>query len=110
MSLGVITLLFAMIFKLLPDVKIAWGDVWVGAFATALLFNLGKFLIGYYLGRGSMVSIYGAAGSFIILLLWVYYSAQILFFGAEFTRLHASKRSKLRHRFGTPDRPAPAKV
>jgi membrane protein len=97
MSLGVITVLFAMIYKLLPDVKIDWGDVWVGAFVTALLFNLGKFLIGYYLGRGSMVSIYGAAGSFIILLLWVYYSAQILFFGAEFTRLHARKRSKLRH-------------
>jgi membrane protein len=96
MSLGVITLLFAMIFKLLPDIKIAWRDVWVGAFVTALLFNLGKFLIGYYLGRGSMVSIYGAAGSFIILLLWVYYSAQILFFGAEFTRLHAGEHAKSR--------------
>jgi membrane protein len=91
-SLGVITLLFALIFKVLPDVKIAWEDVWVGAFVTALLFNLGKFLIGYYLGRSSMISIYGAAGSFIILLLWVFYSAQILFFGAEFTRLHAEKR------------------
>jgi membrane protein len=64
----------------------------VGAFVTALLFNLGKFLIGYYLGRGSLVSIYGAAGSFIILLLWVYYSAQILFFGAEFTRVQSQKR------------------
>jgi membrane protein len=93
-SLGVITLLFAMIFKILPDVDIAWRDVWVGAFVTALLFNLGKFLIGSYLGRSSMVSIYGAAGSFIILLLWVYYSSQILFFGAEFTRVYAGKRAK----------------
>lgn len=95
-SLGIITVLFAMIFKILPDVEIGWGDVWVGALVTALLFNLGKFLIGYYLGRSSMVSIYGAAGSFIILLLWVYYSAQILFFGAEFTRLHAGKRAESR--------------
>ncbi|MGO8696477.1 MAG: YihY/virulence factor BrkB family protein [Limisphaerales bacterium] len=94
LSLGVITLLFALIYKLLPDVNIAWGDVWVGAFVTALLFNLGKFLIGYYLGRGSLVSIYGAAGSFIVLLLWVYYSAQILFFGAEFTRVHSQRRSR----------------
>jgi membrane protein len=109
-SLSVITLLFAMIFKLLPDVKISWGDVWVGAFVTALLFNLGKFLIGYYLGRSSMVSIYGAAGSFIILLLWVYYSAQILFFGAEFTRLHARRRSKLLHRLGAPRLPASTKA
>jgi len=101
-SLGAITVLFAMIFKLLPDVKIGWGDVWVGAFVTALLFNLGKFLIGYYLGRSSMVSIYGAAGSFIILLLWVYYSAQILFFGAEFTRLHTGKRAKFRHQTRPP--------
>jgi membrane protein len=88
-SLGVITLLFAMIFKVLPNVKISWQDVWVGAFATALLFNVGKFLIGYYLGRSSMVSVYGAAGSFIVLLLWVYYSSQILLFGAELTRLYA---------------------
>jgi membrane protein len=95
-SLGVITLLFAMILKLLPDVQIAWRDVWVGAFVTALLFNLGKFLIGYYLGRSSTVSIYGAAGSFIILLLWVYYSAQILFFGAQFTRLNAARHAESR--------------
>jgi membrane protein len=102
LSLGVITLLFALIYKLLPDVNIAWGDVWVGAFVTALLFNLGKFLIGYYLGRGSLVSIYGAAGSFIILLLWVYYSAQILFFGAEFTRVHSQRRSQMSKPAGPP--------
>jgi membrane protein len=95
-SLGVITLLFAMIFKVLPDVKIGWEDVWAGAFVTALLFNLGKFLLGYYLGRSSMISIYGAAGSFIILLLWVYYSAQILFFGAEFTRLYSGHHARFR--------------
>ena len=93
-SLGVITMLFAMIFKLLPEVKISWRNVWVGAFVTALLFNLGKTLIGIYLGRSSVVSAYGAAGSFIILLLWVYYSAQIVFFGAEFTRVHAGRQSK----------------
>jgi membrane protein len=90
-SLGVITLLFAMIFKVLPDVKIAWHDVWVGAFMTALLFNLGKFLLGLYLGRSSMASAYGAAGSLVIVLLWVYYSAQILFFGAQFTRMYADR-------------------
>ena len=87
----VITLLFAMIFKFLPDISIAWSDVWMGSFVTAMLFNLGKFLIGYYLGRSSMVSIYGAAGSFIILLLWVYYSAQLFFFGAEFTKVYTEK-------------------
>src|SRR6201999_1846029 len=75
-------------------VAIAWRDVWMGAFVTALLFNFGKFLIGYYLGRSSMVSIYGAAGSFIVLLLWVYYSAQILFFGAAFTRVYSERHLK----------------
>ncbi|HEY3855427.1 MAG TPA: YihY/virulence factor BrkB family protein [Verrucomicrobiae bacterium] len=88
-SLFVITMLFAVIYKGLPDVDIAWRDVWMGAFVTAILFNVGKFLIGYYLGRSSMVSIYGAAGSFIVLLMWIYYSSQIFFFGAEFTRVYA---------------------
>ena len=90
-SLAVITLLFAMIFKLLPDVKIAWRDVWIGALLTAVLFNLGKFLLGLYLGRSSVTSAYGAAGSLVIVLLWVYYSAQILFFGAKFTQLYSSR-------------------
>jgi len=90
-------LLFAMIFKVLPDVKIPWRAVWIGAFVTAVLFNFGKFLIGLYLGRSSMVSIYGAAGSFIILLLWVYYSAQILFFGAEFTKVYAASYDPVPH-------------
>lgn len=90
-SFGVITLLFAMIFKVLPDVKIAWREVWIGAMITALLFNLGKFLLGLYLGRSSATSAYGAAGSLVIVLLWVYYSAQILFFGAKFTQIYANQ-------------------
>ncbi|HEY1015255.1 MAG TPA: YihY/virulence factor BrkB family protein [Herpetosiphonaceae bacterium] len=89
-SFGVITLLFAAIYKVLPDVKIQWRDVWIGAAVTALLFTIGKFLIGLYLGRSSVASSYGAVGSLAILLLWVYYSAQILFFGAEFTQVYAN--------------------
>jgi membrane protein len=89
-SFGLITLLFAMIFKVLPDVKIAWRDVWIGAAATALLFTLGKFLIGLYLAKSSVASSYGAAGSLVIVLLWIYYSSQLLFLGAEFTQVYAS--------------------
>jgi membrane protein len=91
-SLAVITLLFGLMFKILPDVKIAWRDVWVGAVVTALLFTLGKFLIGLYLGRSSVASPFGAAGSLAILLIWVYYSAQLVLFGAEFTRVFALHR------------------
>ncbi|HEY9829314.1 MAG TPA: YihY/virulence factor BrkB family protein [Stenomitos sp.] len=90
-SFGVITLLFALIYRVLPDAKIAWGDVWFGAIITALLFTIGKTLIGLYLGNSSVGSTYGAAGSFVVLLLWVNYSAQILFFGAEFTQVYANK-------------------
>ncbi len=90
-SFGVVALLFALIYKVLPDVKVAWHDVWIGAIITALLFNLGKFLLGLYLGRSSFTSAYGAAGSLVVLLVWVYYSGQIIFFGAEFTRLYAMK-------------------
>ena len=93
-SLAVITLLFAMIFKFLPDAHVAWRDVGWGAFATALLFTLGKQLIGAYLGRASIASAYGAAGSVILVLLWTYYSAQILFFGAEFTRASALRAGR----------------
>ena len=85
-SLAVITLLFAMIYKVLPDVKLAWRDVWVGALVTAGLFTLGKALIGLYLGTSAMASTYGAAGSVLVVLIWVYYSAQIILLGAEFTR------------------------
>jgi membrane protein len=88
-SLVVITLLFAMIFKLLPDAEIAWRDVWIGAVITALLFTLGKFLLALHLGRSRISSTYGAAGSLVVLLVWVYYSAQIVFFGAEFTKIYA---------------------
>ncbi|HXB58346.1 MAG TPA: YihY/virulence factor BrkB family protein [Candidatus Acidoferrales bacterium] len=88
-SLGIITLLFAMMFKLLPDVLIAWRDVWVGSFVTALFFTAGKYLLGAYLGRSTLSSAYGAAGSFVVVLLWVYYSAQILLFGAASIRVYA---------------------
>lgn len=91
-SFIVLTLLFALIFKVLPDVKIGWRYVWLGALITALLFTIGKFLLGLYLGRSSMGSAYGAAGSLIVLLVWIYYSAQILFFGAEFTQVYAQRR------------------
>jgi membrane protein len=86
---GVIILLFAFIFKVLPDAKILWKDVWIGAFVTALFFLLGKFLIGYYLSHNKQISAYGTAGSLIVILLWVYYSAIILYFGAEFTHTYA---------------------
>ena len=89
-SVIVITLLFAMMFKLLPDVKMAWSDVWLGAFVTSLLFNIGKIAIGLYLGHSTMASSYGVAGSFVVLLVWVFYSAQILFLGAEFTEVYAN--------------------
>jgi len=89
-SLAFITLLFALIYKLLPDATIAWRDVWVGALVTAVLFSVGKYLIGLYLGQSSTTSAFGAAGSLVIILIWVYYSAQILLFGAEFTRVYAN--------------------
>src|SRR5579872_3171516 len=88
-SLAVITVLFAAIFKVLPDVQVAWRDVWVGAATTAVFFVVGKLLIGLYIGKSSFASSYGAAGSFAVLLIWIYYSAMILFFGAEFTQVHA---------------------
>lgn len=92
-SLGVITLLFAMIFKLLPDVDLEWRDVWFGAAVTAALFTAGKFLIGLYLGRASIGSAYGAAGSIVVLMVWVYYASLIVFFGAELTKVRAQRSS-----------------
>jgi membrane protein len=88
-SIGGVTVLFALMFKYLPDVKIGWRDVWLGAVVTGLLFTLGKFLLGLYLGRQALDSAYGAAGTILMILLWAYYSAQILFFGAEFTQVYA---------------------
>ncbi len=90
-SFGVTALLFTLIFKVLPDVLVKWKDVWVGGVVTALLFSLGRYLIGLYLGRGSVSSAYGAAGSFVIVLVWIYYSSQILLFGAEFTKVYANR-------------------
>jgi membrane protein len=89
-SFAVATSTFVLIFKFVPDVEIGWRDVWVGALVTAVLFTLGKFLIGVYMGRAAVASTYGAAGSVMVFLLWVYYSSQILFFGAELTQVYAS--------------------
>lgn len=91
LSFGIVTLLFALMYKFLPDVKIAWSNVWIGAIITSLLFAIGKFLLGFYLGRGSFGSTYGAAASLVVLLAWVYYSAQILFLGAELTLVYARR-------------------
>lgn len=97
-SFVVVTLLFAMVYKYLPDVQITWQDVGIGAVGTALLFTAGKYLIGIYLGRLAIAGAYGAAGSFAVLLVWVYYSALISLFGAEFTQVYS-------RRFGTRVRP-----
>ena len=91
-SVVLVAILFGTIFKVLPDVKIAWADVWIGALVTSLLFNLGRMVIGMYLARSAVSSLYGAAGSFAIFLIWIYYSAQVFFFGAEFTQVYARKR------------------
>lgn len=91
-SVGITALLFGLIFKVVPDVEIRWHDVWLGALVTAILFTGGKFLIGLYLGRSSVASPFGAAGSVVALVVWIYYSAQILFFGAELTRAHTEQR------------------
>lgn len=99
-GLAVTTLLFGLIFKVVPDAEVAWGDVWIGAAATALLFTIGRMLLGVYLGRSSFGSTYGAAGSLVVVLIWIYYSAQILFMGAEFTQVYAN-------RYGSRVKPAP---
>jgi membrane protein len=91
LSFLVVSLLFAAIFKVLPDASIAWRDVWVGAIATALLFTLGKFLIGFYLGRSDPGDAFGAAGALAVLLVWIYYSALIVLLGAAFTKSWASR-------------------
>jgi membrane protein len=91
---AVIVLLFAMIFKFLPDAKIQWRDVWIGAVMTAILFGIGKWVLGLYLGSGAAGSAYGPASSLITVLLWVYYSSQILLFGAEFTQVYADQAGR----------------
>jgi membrane protein len=95
LSLGVVACLFALIFKYLPDVKLAWRPVWYGALLTAILFTIGKMLLGLYLGRGSTVSIYGAAGSLAALLIWTDYSGWILFYGAEVTQAIARREEQV---------------
>jgi membrane protein len=90
-SIGVIALFFALLFKVLPDAKVAWKDVWIGAFTTSLLFHFGKYLIALYIGRASVGSAFGAAGSLAVLLVWIYYSSQILFIGAELTRAYSNR-------------------
>ncbi len=101
-SFALVTLLFAIIYKILPAVRIAWRDVMIGALVTALLFSVGKYMIGSYLGSSAIGSTYGAAGSAILVLVWVYYSAQIFLLGAEFTKVYA-------HRYGSMSaRPAPS--
>ena len=93
-SISVVTLMFALMYKILPRVKIAWRDVWVGAFVTSLLFTIGKFVVGLYIGQSKVASGFGAAGSVMIVLVWVYYSAQIFLLGAEFTWVYT-------HRYGS---------
>jgi membrane protein len=95
-SFGVITCLFAAIYKLLPDQRLSWSDVWIGSLFTAGLFTIGKYVIGLYLGKSAVASGFGVAGSLVALLLWVYYSAQIFFLGAEFTRQYALQRGSVR--------------
>jgi len=90
-TIGVITLMFALLYKFLPDVKIAWSDVWIGAAVTAVLFTIGQFVLGLYLGSGSIGSAWGGAGSLVIILVWIYYSAQIFFLGAEFTQVYTNR-------------------
>jgi len=91
-SFAVVTLLFAMIYKLLPDTSVQWGDVWIGASITSLLFTIGKFFIGLYLGKSDVGVAYGSAGSLVVILIWVYYASQIFLFGAEFTAVYAASR------------------
>ena len=98
LSFGILTILFAIIFKALPDVKIAWKSVWLGALLTSFLFHLGKYALSEYIARGSVANSYGAAGSLVVLLVWVYYSAQILFLGAEFTEVY----TRIRHLYVVP--------
>ena len=100
---GVVLLLFAVIFKVLPDAELKWCDVLIGAFFTAVLFLTGQYLINFYLSHSNIVSVYGAAGAVVLIILWVYYSAIILYFGAEFTKVYANE-------YGGKIRPSPFAV
>jgi membrane protein len=98
LSFSVTVLLFAAIYKILPDARVRWKDVWAGAVMAALLFSAGRYFIGLYLRHSSLSSLYGAAGSLVIVLLWIYYSAQILFFGAEFTEVYTRRLGRSRQK------------
>ena len=109
LSFGVITLIFAMIYKLLPRATVHWKEVWHGGAFTAGLFSIGKFIIGLYIGNAALASSFGAAGTFVVLLAWIYYSAQIFLFGAEVTYHHAQfLRSRRAGGAGAPSRPSGA--
>jgi len=108
-SFAVISLLFAMMFKWLPDTPIAWRDVWLGAILTAALFEVGKFLIGLYIGKQGLESTYGAAASIVVVLIWVYYSAQLVLMGAEFTNVYARRYGSQKNVASTDRRPAQGK-
>ena len=108
-SVGVTSLLFAMMFKWLPDVVVDWYDVWLGAVTTAVLFELGKSAIGFYIGKQGLESTYGAAASIIVILIWVYYSSQIMLMGAEVTHAFARHKGSLRHRESSTRSPDPLK-
>lgn len=107
LSFGLVTVLFATVYKVLPAIRLAWRDVIVGAIVTAVLFNIGKHLIAVYLGRSASSSMYGAAGSLLVVLLWVYYSAQIFLFGAEFTKVYTRRYGSLRRIDRPPLAPGP---
>lgn len=107
-SFVVITAMFAMLYKFLPKIKLEWRDVTVGAAMTSVLFTIGRFLLGWYLGRSGTASAYGAAGSFVLILLWIYYSAQIVLFGAEFTQVFARRHGSLQGSNVVPTSPTTA--
>ncbi len=102
-SFAMVTAIFAMIYKIMPRAKVQWRDVWVGAAVTALLFTVGKHLIGLYIGKSSVASGYGAAGSLVVVLVWVYYSAQIFLLGAEFTWVYARTYGSMKDTKGIAD-------
>jgi membrane protein len=109
-SFAMVTVIFAMIYKIMPRAKVQWRDVWVGAAVTALLFTVGKHLIGLYIGKSSVASGYGAAGSLVVVLVWVYYSAQIFLLGAEFTWVYARTYGSMKDKAGLPDaNPSPTR-
>jgi membrane protein len=106
LSFGVVVVLFALIYRFLPDMRLPWRDVWIGATITAVLFTIGKSALGWYLGSTTAASAYGAAGSFVLILLWIYYSSQIVLFGAEFTQVYSRRYGSLRHVESPPKVPA----